>query len=253
MLSAIGELEPRFRKSGQQQLLVETLLVRFALLDRTVEIEDLLRGLNGEGGESSATPRRPLSSPRPSPDAPRRPSRDSAPRPPGDSTAATPPIPPEERALPTKPSNTLADVAPPPAPQSLGASRESLDVNRLAGRWDELVSQLRTDGKRMLASALQHALPTAVTASGDITIELDATHEYLAPAVESGRTDIVAALRQHFPDARSVRLRQDPERTAVAPARVTDEMVRNDRLNALRKRDPILGAAIDTLDLDVVE
>src|SRR5687768_8692829 len=32
MLSAIGELEQRFRKSGQQQLLVETLLIRFALL-----------------------------------------------------------------------------------------------------------------------------------------------------------------------------------------------------------------------------
>src|SRR5256885_386890 len=151
MLSAIGELEPRFRKSGQQQLLVETLLVRFALLDRTVEIEDLLRGLNGEGGESSATPRRPSSSPRPSADTPRRPSRDSAPRPSGDSTSATPPSPHDERAVPTKPSNTPADVSSPPAPRSLGVVRESLDVNRVAGRWDELVSQLRTDGKRMLA------------------------------------------------------------------------------------------------------
>ena len=253
MLSAIGELEPRFRKSGQQQLLVETMLVRFALLDRTVEIEDLIRGLNGEGGESSATPRRPSLSPRSVPDVPRPPSRDSAPRPVVESTPAPLPVATEERAVPTKPSNILADVAPVPTLESLGAAREPLDVNRLTGRWDELVAQLRADGKRMLASALEHALPIAVTASGDITIELDATHEYLAPAVESGRTDIIAALRQRFPEARSVRLRQDPERAAVAPARVTDEMVRKDRLNALRKRDPILGAAIDTLDLDVIE
>src|SRR4051812_9656294 len=49
MLTAIGELEQRFRKSGQQQLLLETLLIRFALLDRTVAIEDVLRGL-GDGG-----------------------------------------------------------------------------------------------------------------------------------------------------------------------------------------------------------
>ena len=64
MLSAIGELEPRFRKSGQQQLLIETLLVRFALLDRTVEIEDLLRGLSGDGGEMSPSrPARPASRP----------------------------------------------------------------------------------------------------------------------------------------------------------------------------------------------
>jgi hypothetical protein len=105
----------------------------------------------------------------------------------------------------------------------------------------------------MLASALQHAMPISITAAGDITIELDTSHEYLAPAVESGRSDIIAAIRQRFPDARAVKLRQDPERAAVAPARVTDEMVRTDRLNSLRRRDPILGAAIDALDLDVID
>jgi hypothetical protein len=30
-------------------------------------------------------------------------------------------------------------------------------------------------------------------------------------------------------------------------------MVRADRLSALKKRDPILGAAIEELDLDVIE
>ncbi len=54
MLAAIGELEPRFRKSGQQQLLLETLMVRFALLDRSVAIEDVLRGL-GDGGSAPST------------------------------------------------------------------------------------------------------------------------------------------------------------------------------------------------------
>src|SRR5919202_1767340 len=59
MLSAIAELEMRFRKSSQQQLLLETLLVRFALLDRSVAIEDVLRSLGGGGdraGGSDATP-----------------------------------------------------------------------------------------------------------------------------------------------------------------------------------------------------
>ncbi|MFL5579751.1 MAG: DNA polymerase III subunit gamma/tau, partial [Gemmatimonadaceae bacterium] len=55
MLHLVTELEPRFRKSGQQQLLLETLLVRFALLDRSVAIEDVLRGLGGsEGGAPRA-------------------------------------------------------------------------------------------------------------------------------------------------------------------------------------------------------
>src|SRR5207253_10862138 len=52
MLTSIGELEPRFRKSGQQQMLIEMLLVRFALLDRTVSIEEVLRNIGGSSSGS---------------------------------------------------------------------------------------------------------------------------------------------------------------------------------------------------------
>ena len=48
MISAVNALEPTFRKSGQQQLLIEMLLIRMALLDRTIALEDLLKGLGGE-------------------------------------------------------------------------------------------------------------------------------------------------------------------------------------------------------------
>jgi DNA polymerase-3 subunit gamma/tau len=55
MITAVNALEPTFRKSGQQQLLIEMLLVRMALLDRTVEIEDLLSGLGDGGSRASAS------------------------------------------------------------------------------------------------------------------------------------------------------------------------------------------------------
>jgi len=48
MISAVNALEPTFKKSSQQQLLIEMLLVRMALLDRTVALEELLKGLAGE-------------------------------------------------------------------------------------------------------------------------------------------------------------------------------------------------------------
>jgi len=64
MLSAITELEPRFRRSGQQQMLVETMLVRFALMDRTVSLEEVLRGLGPDGGGSEDSDGR--GAPRPS-------------------------------------------------------------------------------------------------------------------------------------------------------------------------------------------
>ena len=53
MVSAVNALEPTFRKSGQQQLLIEMLLVRMALLDKTVALEDLLKGLGAESPPSS--------------------------------------------------------------------------------------------------------------------------------------------------------------------------------------------------------
>jgi DNA polymerase-3 subunit gamma/tau len=54
MISAVNALEPTFRKSSQQQLLIEMLLVRMALLDRTVDLEDLLKELGGDGGGERA-------------------------------------------------------------------------------------------------------------------------------------------------------------------------------------------------------
>ena len=39
----------------------------------------------------------------------------------------------------------------------------------------------------------------------------------------------------------------------VPPKRLTDEMVRAERIAALKKRDPVLSAAIDALDLEVAD
>ena len=50
MLQMLTGIEPQFRRSSQQQLLVEMLLVRFALLDRAVTIEEVLHTLGGAGG-----------------------------------------------------------------------------------------------------------------------------------------------------------------------------------------------------------
>jgi hypothetical protein len=56
MLSTLAELEPQFRRSAQQQLLVEILLVRFALFDRALSIEEVLRGLGTDSGRSGGAP-----------------------------------------------------------------------------------------------------------------------------------------------------------------------------------------------------
>ncbi len=65
MLQAIGDTETRFRRSGQQRMLLELLLVRLALLDRSVELEDVLRALGGEEGGGGGGDR-PVRTPPPS-------------------------------------------------------------------------------------------------------------------------------------------------------------------------------------------
>ena len=70
MLSLLSGIEPQFRRSSQQQLLVEMLLVRFALLDRSISLEEVLQGLGGSGSGASpytaATSERPAVRSRPS-------------------------------------------------------------------------------------------------------------------------------------------------------------------------------------------
>ena len=244
MLQAIADLEPRFRKSSQQQLLIETLLVRFALLDRSIDLEDVLRTLGGGAAPSPGGSER---SERPAPRAePRRDAKsdarpttlsDHAPRAHSTQTAAAPRV--DVEAVRAAPANE-------------GAT-EPLGVEKLTGRWDALVDAMRAAGKQVLATALAHASPAAVTASGVVTIELDEPNDIYAHAISTARPEILAALRGWFSGVERIELRRDTEAPASPPKRLTDEMARAERIAALKKRDPVLRAAIDNLDLDVAD
>jgi DNA polymerase-3 subunit gamma/tau len=269
MLSAATELEPRFRKSGQQQLLLEALFVRFALLDRTVSLEAVLRGLGGgtAGGEDEE------------PDAP-SPGRSAASAAPGPSTRKAERPPSDTPVTDWRAVIRDADVA--PARMSAAASRAELraptaagpaptaattraprsagapspvgapDLHQLVERWDDVIASVRAAGKSVAATALEHASPAAVNARGDVTLALDEANPIYERAIEAAKTDVVEALRASFPGVQRLVVRA-PEGASTPPPRLTDEMVRADRMAALRKKDPLLDAAIDALDLDLAE
>ena len=243
MLTLLTDIEPRFRRSGQQQLLIETLLVRLALQDKTVDIESLLRGLatgggSGSGGAPRPEPRRDVREP---PAAPRAaPSPMVADRPP--SRRAIEPTP-----EPTRPVQSSAQ----PAPAS--PSLPSIDLNALTGRWEMLVARLRQSGKALIATALEHATPTVVTARGDVTVSLDEPNDFYARALQSGGADIVSVLREWFSPVERVLLEGAPKPQSAPPKRLTNEMVKAEKLEALKKKDPVLSAAIEALDLEVID
>ena len=233
MLTALTELEPRFRRSGQQQLLLETALVRFALIDKTVDVEALLRSLGGSPAISEA----------PRPTAPSRP------------PALPPSRPPVEQASrrePTMEARPVQNTQPKPVAEPIG-DRTPLDANALTGRWDTLVERLRQNGKTLIATALEHAVPTVVTARGDITVALDEPNDFYAKAIQSGAADVVAILREWFSPVERVQLEGATKQPVTPPKRLTDEDVKAQKLEALKKRDPILRAAIDALDLEVID
>jgi hypothetical protein len=105
----------------------------------------------------------------------------------------------------------------------------------------------------MLSSALAHASPTAVNGNGLLMIELDEPNDIFAQSIQSARAEVLASLRAWFPALERVELRRDDAAPAAAPKRLTDEMIRADRIASLRKKDPVLSAAIDALDLDVTD
>jgi DNA polymerase-3 subunit gamma/tau len=254
MLTALTDLDPHFRRSGQQQLLVETLLVRLALLDRTVDIEAVLRSIGGGSGESG--PAQSRADPRPEP-------RSIAPVPRSSSTPP-PPGPPESRA-PTarRTAEPARETARPiqsssalPAPAAVDVRRGTvvpIDVNAVTEQWDALAARLRQGGKTLIATALEHSTPTTVTARGDVTIMLDEPNDFFAKAIRNGGSDIVAVLREWFTPVETVLVEGTGKAAGGHPKRLTDEMVKAEKLAALKKKDPVLAAAIEELDLEVID
>src|SRR5438876_307580 len=51
LLTMLGEMEVQLRASGNQRLLVEVLLLRWAMMDRTVELEAVIKALGKEPGK----------------------------------------------------------------------------------------------------------------------------------------------------------------------------------------------------------
>ena len=249
MLSILIELEPHFRRSGQQQLLFETLLVRFALLDRTLSIEDVLKGVQGAPSTGGGGTRREA------PEiAPSRGSSAGAMRREPTMLADAAPVPTRVQAPVQAPVH-----APAPAPAPVHApiadrgpatvAAIPLDINRLSEHWDDVVEAVRRAGRAVVASALAEAAPMAVTASGVVTVEV--TGEALVQALENGAESILTALRSRFSGVSKVMVRGVG---GDAPSkRLTADAVIANRVAMLRKRDPMLDAAVDALDLRLLD
>lgn len=237
MLHALLEIEPQYRKSGQPQLLLESLLVRFALLDRTVDLEEVLRGF--DAGEDPPV---------------RRTARVEEPK--GASAyAAAPRL---REAVVTAPAPVAAPVrpvvAPTPAVRSTGAF-PALDA--VKAQWHAVADSVRAAGRGMLAESVRRVRPTALDASGMLTLTHDPGDDTFSTAVDSGRDAVLVAIADLVGPVRALRLESEGPGFEAAPAargkRITAQDVKSETIERLAQRDPLLAAAVEALDLELLD
>ncbi|MBI2403796.1 MAG: DNA polymerase III subunit gamma/tau, partial [Gemmatimonadetes bacterium] len=232
MLKLLAETEESIRRSPHARLHVETLLLQLTLLDRTVELSEVLRALGtGSAGGSAPGVPAPTPPPRglPSPPAPPRP--------------AEPPV--AARAVPPASAAAAAPAAPPAPP----AASEPEVVRR----WGEIVEVVGQQS-RLLREALVQATPLV---DGE-TLALDVSgSEVDLQGLENGRKAIETAVRSVTGASVRVVVRPAGPGAGAAgapePRRLNRDLEREERLRRYRAKDPALDAAADAFDLELLE
>jgi len=223
LLGVLTELEPQLRASGNARLAVELLLLRWAMMARTIELQTVIEAL---GTRDAGSGMRDASGPAAPPVL-----RDPVP-------ASTPPPPASRISHPDT------------------AEKGPLTVDRLRALWPRIADDART--KSPILGALLQVTEVADVDAGAVTIRLLDTNPVHAEGLERQRDALSQLVARYCTGP--VRIRQEGaggaasrERSAPRPARLTEEGARAERLKTLRAQDPSLNAAVDALDLELLE
>ena len=229
LLAVLTELEPQLRSSGNARLAVELLLLRWAMMSRTVELEAVIRALGKEPVEKPVE--RPVKGGSLGESNPASVLRDTAPVPPSPALprAVSPTVPPEKGPL---------------------------TLDRLRALWPRIVDDARTKSP-MLGALLQVTEVVGVDA-GAVTIRLLDANAVHAEGLERQREALSQLVTRYLTGPVRIKLEGaegggSRERSAPRPTRLTEEGARAERLKTLRAQDPSLNAAVDALDLELLE
>ncbi|HEV8383042.1 MAG TPA: DNA polymerase III subunit gamma/tau [Gemmatimonadales bacterium] len=221
LLTILSESEERLSRSANQRLLVEVLLLRWAMLDRTVELSEVIDAL-----QSGRTAGRPDGQSQPA------------------TTRAAPPI--------EAPGPTGRPAVRPPG-QKLEPTLENVRAV-----WPQVVSDAR--GKTPVLGSL--LAETEVVAVDGRIVTIRPAHAVHAEGLERQRETIAQALGQYISEAPRVKIAPGGGGSAGgvtggagggAVERITPEGATAERLKSLRAKDPTLSAAVDALDLELLE
>jgi DNA polymerase III subunit gamma/tau len=254
MLSQLAELDAdgRFRKSSNPRVLLEALLLRFAHLPRTVEVEQLLRAAGGApAGDAPAGDTPAASAPRLAAGPAPKPAPGSAPgsgsRRSDAGAAPDPTRGPGSRA--ESPERPTAEPGPPgaadPAPRRAGGGG--------AGGAERAFRAIVAAGDLGLPSGLGLFLKGAHVvdeSEGRVTLEVPAPGSERLDADVRARGLLESALGSKL--GRPVRL-EVRESGAREEGRLTPERLREKQVSQLTGEEPALDRAVKEWDLEMLD
>jgi DNA polymerase-3 subunit gamma/tau len=228
MLRLLAEDETNIRRSVNPRLAVETMLLRWALMDRMVDLEEVLRrgcgdaGKGGSGPAGQETGLKARGGDRPAPSA-----AGEAPRP-------EPPPPPR---LPASPPT--AKLAP--------------SIEAIRAGWPAIIVAARVQS-RFLGELLAAVEPAELVLPW-LNVTLREPNQLFAERLEQETATVEEILTRSL--GQPVRLRvtgpSSGEVQQVRPRRLSDSSIKAERLREFRAKDPALDTAADALDLEIVD
>jgi DNA polymerase-3 subunit gamma/tau len=258
MLRLLAESEPSIRRSANPRLIVETLLLRWTMLDRIVDLAQVLGAEPAPPrGTPPAPPRESARSASPAPAAPRpaRAPATPAPRPSGSGPDAQADRSPVDRAGTLRPGPDQAEggqTLGPVGALAVDTIPATLDGVRMA--WGDLVAEVRRRS-RFLGEALSHTAPGALELPW-LTVELSQPNPLFAERLQAQAQMVEEVIAGAL--GQPVRLRvtdtaASANEPSPRPQRLTEASLKADRLRSFRAKDPALDTAADALDLEIVD
>jgi DNA polymerase-3 subunit gamma/tau len=248
MLRLLAESETAIRRSMNPRLIVETLLLRWTMLDRIVDLEQVLAA--GPGGGSGGGPPRVAAPGKPT--ATVTLSEAKGPKA-GQETAGRPPDP-SAPLLPEADSPSAAVRRGEQAPASPAGDPIPAQLEAIRDAWPELVAEVRARS-RFLGEALAATAPVALDLPW-LTVELGEPNPLFAERLHAQARLVEEVLRGALGQPARLRVTEaapaDPE-APPKPRKLTDASLKADRLRTFRAKDPTLDTAADALDLEIVD
>jgi len=217
LLTVLSEAEGQIRSSGNARLAVEVLLLRWAMMGRTVELGEVIEALKDVGPADRRT---------------------GGLNPPGGSVLRD--------VVPSSPTSPA--VRPSDRPPEQGP----LTLDRLRALWPQVVADARAQNQML--GALLVATEVASVDETTVTIHLLEDNPVHAEGLERQR-DALARLvgRYVIGPVRVAFAMAGGAAQRARPVRLTEDAARAERLARLRATDPGLNVAADALDLELLE